>query len=47
VLPAKDGHLEQQLARLPELQRLGCDHAVLSFYQPPSEEQMRRCAELI
>ena len=36
VLPAEDGHLEEQLARLPELESLGCDHAVLSFYQPPS-----------
>jgi F420-dependent oxidoreductase-like protein len=47
VLPAKEGHLEEQLARLPELEALGCDHAVLSFYQPPSAQQMKRCAELI
>jgi len=47
VLPAKDGHLEEQLARLPELGDLGCDHAVLSFYQPPSVQQLQRCAELI
>lgn len=47
VLPAKSGHLEEQLARLPELESLGCDHAVLSFYQPPSAAQLERCAELI
>jgi alkanesulfonate monooxygenase SsuD/methylene tetrahydromethanopterin reductase-like flavin-dependent oxidoreductase (luciferase family) len=47
VLPAKDGHLEEQLALLPELESLGCDHAVLSFYQPPSVAQLQRCAELI
>jgi hypothetical protein len=41
------GHLEEQLARLPELGDLGCDHAVLSFYQPPSVQQLQRCAELI
>ena len=47
VLPAKRGHLEEQLARLPELGGRGCDHAVLSFYQPPSSGQLARCAELI
>jgi len=47
VLPAKEGHVEEQLARLPELKSLGCDHAVLSFYQPPSAAQMERCAALI
>jgi hypothetical protein len=42
-----DGHLEEQLARLPELDGAGCDHAVLSFYQPPTAQQLRRCADLI
>jgi F420-dependent oxidoreductase-like protein len=44
--PAQDNQVEQQLALLPEYGRLGCQHAVLSFYQPPSEQLLRRCAEL-
>jgi alkanesulfonate monooxygenase SsuD/methylene tetrahydromethanopterin reductase-like flavin-dependent oxidoreductase (luciferase family) len=44
VRPAQQGHLEDQLARLPELAGLGCEHAVLSFYQPPTVEQLERCA---
>jgi F420-dependent oxidoreductase-like protein len=47
VLPAKDGHLDEQLARVPELESLGCGHVVLSFYQPPSAQQLQRCARLI
>ncbi|MGZ5364530.1 MAG: LLM class flavin-dependent oxidoreductase [Mycobacterium sp.] len=47
ILPAKEGQLEEQLARLPQLASFGCDHAVLSFYQPPSAEQLERCAEPI
>jgi F420-dependent oxidoreductase-like protein len=44
--PAQDGQIDDQLAKLPELEALGCGHAVLSFYQPPSAEQLKRCAEL-
>jgi F420-dependent oxidoreductase-like protein len=44
--PAQDGQIEEQLAKLAELEALGCRHAVLSFYQPPTSEQLRRCAEL-
>jgi alkanesulfonate monooxygenase SsuD/methylene tetrahydromethanopterin reductase-like flavin-dependent oxidoreductase (luciferase family) len=47
IQPAQDGHLEQQLATLPDLESLGCRHAVLSFYQPPTTDQLKRCAELI
>ncbi|OBK75194.1 TIGR03560 family F420-dependent LLM class oxidoreductase [Mycobacterium sp. 1274761.0] len=47
IQPAQDDHLEQQLATLPELETLGCGHAVLSFYQPPTTDQLKRCAELI
>jgi F420-dependent oxidoreductase-like protein len=41
--PAQDGQVEAQLARLPEFEALGCAHAVLSFYQPPTEKQLRSC----
>ncbi len=47
IQPAEEGHLEQQLAALPELQALGCRHAVLSFYQPPTTRQLESCAERI
>ena len=47
IQPAEDGHLEGQLATLPELKALGCQHAVLSFYQPPTAQQLQMCADLI
>jgi F420-dependent oxidoreductase-like protein len=47
IQPAEDGHLEKQLATLPELQSTGCQHAVLSFYQPPTAQQLGKCADLI
>ncbi len=45
VQPAEIGHLEEQLAALPELKARGCQHAVLSFYQPPTPRQLQDCAE--
>jgi F420-dependent oxidoreductase-like protein len=47
IQPAQDGHLDEQLATLPALKDLGCQHAVLSFYQPPTRDQLARSAELI
>lgn len=47
IQPAQEGHLDQQLATLPELEALGCEHAVLSFYQPPTPDQLRACADLV
>lgn len=44
--PRKPGQVEEQLALLPEYQLLGCEHAVLSFYQPPAVEVLERCAGL-
>lgn len=35
-----------QLKLLPGYERLGCEHAVLSFYQPPGVELLEQCAEL-
>lgn len=44
--PRKPEQVDEQLGLLPEYQRLGCEHAVLSFYQPPSVELLQRCAVL-
>jgi F420-dependent oxidoreductase-like protein len=45
--PGQEGQVDEQLARLPEFEAAGCAHAVLSFYQPPTETQLQRVAELI
>lgn len=45
--PAQAGQVDIQLARLAEFGALGCAHAVLSFYQPPTTAQLQRVAELI
>jgi alkanesulfonate monooxygenase SsuD/methylene tetrahydromethanopterin reductase-like flavin-dependent oxidoreductase (luciferase family) len=47
VQPAVDGHVDDQLAKLPALQAVGCQHVVLSFYQPPTPQQLARCAQHI
>lgn len=44
--PRDPNQVAEQLALLPEYQRLGCQHAVLSFYQPPSLELLERCADI-
>ena len=35
-----------QLDLLPQYRDIGCEHAVLSFYQPPGRELLERCAAL-
>ena len=47
IEPANEGNLKRRLATLPELKDLGCQHAVLSFYQPPTSDRLALCAELI
>ena len=42
--PALPDQLENGLARIPQLRDAGCEHVVLSFYQPPSPELLERCA---
>ena len=44
--PREPGQVSEQLALLPEYEQLGCQHAVLSFYQPPSLELLEQCATL-
>lgn len=45
--PAQEGQVDEQLAKLAELEALGCRHAVLSFYQPPTADQLARCADMV
>ncbi len=44
--PAEERQIDEQLACLPQIENLGCDHVVLSFYQPPSIKLLERCANL-
>jgi F420-dependent oxidoreductase-like protein len=47
VQPGVDGHVDEQLSKLAALQDVGCQHVVLSFYQPPTARQLQDCAERI
>lgn len=42
--PAQEGQVEEALASLDAYAAAGCEHAVLSFYQPPGRELLERCA---
>ncbi|MFN8031957.1 MAG: TIGR03560 family F420-dependent LLM class oxidoreductase [Mycobacterium sp.] len=44
--PRDPDQVSAQLDLLPEYRELGCQHAVLSFYQPPDARLLERCAEL-
>jgi alkanesulfonate monooxygenase SsuD/methylene tetrahydromethanopterin reductase-like flavin-dependent oxidoreductase (luciferase family) len=44
--PRKPEQVNEQLGLLSDYQRLGCEHAVLSFYQPPSAELLEQCAAI-
>ena len=44
--PRKPGQVDEQLDLLPQYRELGCQHAVLSFYQPPGPALLERCAGL-
>lgn len=44
--PRDPEQVTQQLDLLPQYAELGCEHAVLSFYQPPSAQLLERCAGL-
>jgi F420-dependent oxidoreductase-like protein len=44
--PAQEGQVESLLDTLPVYEKAGCEHVVLSFYQPPTREQLERCATL-
>ena len=44
--PRRPGQVDEQLDLLPQYRGLGCQHTVLSFYQPPGFELLKRCAAL-
>lgn len=38
---------DAELAAIEQYRDLGCQHVVLSFYQPPGDDLLRRCADLL
>lgn len=44
--PTQPDQVRDQLDSIDEYASLGCEHVVLSFYQPPDENLLRHCAEL-
>jgi F420-dependent oxidoreductase-like protein len=42
--PQQEDQMNQQLAMLPAFEDAGCEHAVLSFYQPPTRAQLEHVA---
>jgi F420-dependent oxidoreductase-like protein len=42
--PTQEGQIEQQMATLPVFEDAGCEHVVLSFYQPPTRAQLEKVA---
>lgn len=44
--PKQPEQIDKELATLAAYRDAGCQHAVLSFYQPPDVELLQRCAAL-
>ena len=44
--PRQPEQVDKQLATLTEYAAQGCQHVVLSFYQPPDAALLERCAAL-
>ncbi|SEH84199.1 probable F420-dependent oxidoreductase, Rv1855c family [Mycolicibacterium rutilum] len=44
--PDQPEQVEAQLAAVAEYANMGCEHVVLSFYQPPGAELLQHCAEI-
>lgn len=42
--PGSPDQVAEQLDRLPKLEDAGCQHAVLSFYAPPTRDLLERCS---
>jgi alkanesulfonate monooxygenase SsuD/methylene tetrahydromethanopterin reductase-like flavin-dependent oxidoreductase (luciferase family) len=42
--PAQEHAMTETLDRLPGYEAAGCQHAVLNFYQPPTDAQLKRAA---
>jgi alkanesulfonate monooxygenase SsuD/methylene tetrahydromethanopterin reductase-like flavin-dependent oxidoreductase (luciferase family) len=47
LYPSKPDQTDAQLESIAEYASLGCEHVVLSFYQPPDETLLRHCADLV
>ncbi|OBF15708.1 TIGR03560 family F420-dependent LLM class oxidoreductase [Mycobacterium sp. ACS4331] len=45
--PQDPAQVDKELATLPDYEAAGCQHVVLSFYQPPDTEHLERAAALI
>ncbi|MGV0792567.1 TIGR03560 family F420-dependent LLM class oxidoreductase [Mycolicibacterium sp. XJ1819] len=45
--PTQPDQIDAQVEAIAEYRALGCEHVVLSFYQPPGDELLRRCAALV
>ncbi|MGV0579797.1 TIGR03560 family F420-dependent LLM class oxidoreductase [Mycolicibacterium sp. XJ879] len=45
--PTRPDQVDAQLDSVADYVDAGCQHAVLSFYQPPGDALLRRCAELL
>ena len=45
--PAQEGQIDSLLETLPDYEKAGCEHVVLSFYQPPTRSELERCAKLL
>lgn len=47
VHPGQPKQARAQLDTIAEYASLGCEHVVLSFYQPPDEALLRHCADFV
>jgi hypothetical protein len=45
--PSQPEQVRGQLDSVAEYASLGCEHVVLSFYQPPEKALLRHCADLV
>ncbi|MGV0851467.1 TIGR03560 family F420-dependent LLM class oxidoreductase [Mycolicibacterium phlei] len=45
--PDDPEQVDGQIAAIDRYRDLGCQHVVLSFYQPPGDDLLQRCAELL
>jgi F420-dependent oxidoreductase-like protein len=44
IHPEQEDQMAKQIGMLPAFEQAGCEHAVLSFYQPPSRAQLEQVA---
>jgi hypothetical protein len=45
--PAQENQMQSTPDMLPAFEAAGCQHAMLNFYQPPTEDQLKRVAGLL